>query len=323
MVWGRCLTMVLMSKTEKFEVTPTGPFELAQQNRYFGGWPEVDGAVVMCFPVEGWRTSAAVALRQQGTTVSGEVTGAGADAGKACAQALAALSLDFDGAGYAEVGRRDPAVGRLQEEYQYLRPSLFHSPYEAAAGFTIGHRIQISQARRIRQQMSETHGAALKVGNTRLHAFPTPLKLRELSDFTGLSQVKVERLQAIAQAALDGWLDRDALRAMPVDDALAKLQTLPGVGPFFSQGILTRGAGLTDSFTDDDMTVRAVKAACGLPDGAGLPEVLERMEAWRPYRMWCEVLMHVWYRSQPGVGQGLRGGGRKAAEKAGRKQPRG
>lgn len=307
----------------RFELRPTGPFDLANQNQYFGGWPEVDGALVMCFPLEGWRTSAAVALRQQGDRVTGEVLGAGDDAQKAWEQALAAISLDFDGSGYAAVGRRDPVIGRLLEEYHHLRPALFHSPYESAAGFTIGHRIQINQARRIRRQMAESHGAAITVGRTSQHAFPSPQQLHAVTDFTGLSSIKIERLHVIAQAALDGWLDRQALRTMPVDDALEKLQTLPGVGPFFSQGILTRGAGLADSFTDDDLTVRAVKTLCDLPESAGLPEVLERVETWRPYRMWCEVLLHVWYRSQPGVAQGLRGGGRTAAEKAGRKRPGG
>lgn len=293
----------------RFELKPTGPFDLANQNHYFGGWPEVDGAVVMRFPVEGWRVSAAVSLRQDGDRVSGEVTGAGDAAERAWEQALAAISLDFDGSGYAEVGRRDPVIGRLQEQYHHLRPALFHSPYEAAAGFTIGHRIQINQARRIRRQMAESHGAAIPVGGTTQHAFPSPQQLLTVKDFTGLSSVKIDRLHVIAQAALDGWLDRHALRAIPVDDALEKLQTLPGVGPFFSQGILTRGAGLTDSFTDDDLTIRAVKTVCRLPDSAGLPDVLERVETWRPYRMWCEVLLHVWYRSQPGVSEGLGGGG--------------
>ncbi|MDQ6748209.1 MAG: DNA-3-methyladenine glycosylase 2 family protein [Candidatus Dormibacteraeota bacterium] len=306
------------------EVEPRGPFDLENQNQYFGGWPVIDGAVTMAFPVEGWHTSAAVALRQAGSRVTGEIFGArGRDAEKAWHQALAAISLDFDGEGFADVGRRDPAVGELQQSYKHLRPSLFHSPYEAAAGFTIGHRIQISQARRIRHQLAETHGEGVDVGGTTVHAFPRPQQLLKLKDFTGLSSVKVDRLHAIARAALDGWLDRDALRALAPADALEQLQALPGVGPFFSQGILMRGAGLADAFTDDDLTVRAVKALCKLPDSAGLPEVLERAEAWRPYRMWCVVLLHVWYRGQPGVAEGLRGGGRAAAQKAGRARPRG
>jgi DNA-3-methyladenine glycosylase II len=307
-----------------FLTTPRGPFDLANQNQYFGGWPMVDGAVTMAFPVEGWRTSAAVMLREDGGRITGEVVGTkGKEAEKAWEQALAAVSLDFDGEGFAEVGRRDAAIGELQEQYHHLRPSLFHSPYESAAGFTIGHRIQISQARRIRTQMAETHGEAIRVGGTVQHAFPRPQELLKIDDFTGLSSVKIERLHAIAQAALDGLLDRDALRALPSDEALNRLQTLPGVGPFFSQGILMRGAGLSDAFTDDDLTVRAVKALAKLPDSAGLPEVLARAETWRPYRMWCVVLLHVWYRGQPGIGPGLRGGGRTAAQKAGRAKPHG
>lgn len=308
----------------RFQVTPTGPFDLGNQNQYFNPWPEVDGAVAMAFPVEGWRSSAVVLLRQQDGAVIGEVEGvSGADADKAWNQALASMSLDFDGQGYAEVGRHDPAIGTLMEKYRYLRPSLFHSPYEAAAGFTIGHRIQINQARKIRHQMGETRGDAIRVGDIVLHAFPRPQELLKMGDFTGLSSVKVERLHAIAQAALEGWLDRDTLRAMPVDEALRKLETLPGIGPFFSQGILMRGAGLTDAVTDDDLTVRAAKRLCELPDDAGLPDVLARMDQWRPYRMWCVVLLHVWYRSQPGVAEGLRGGGRTAAKLAGRTGPKG
>ena len=307
----------------RFRITPTGPFDLANQNQYFGGWPRVDGAVAMVFPVEGWRTTAAVLLEQDGADVTGDVHGVtGPDAEKAWHQALAAVSLDFDGAGYAEIGAQDEVVGKLQKEYRYLRPSLFHSPYEAAAGFTIGHRIQINQARKIRHQMGETRGDALTIGGTTLHGFPRPQEILKMGDFTGLSSVKIDRLHAIAEAAMDGWLDRDKLRAMPYDDALAQIQTLPGIGPFFAQGILTRGAGLTDSFTDDDFTVKAVKSLCELPDEAGLPEVLKRVERWRPYRMWCAVLLHVKYRSEPGVTQGSRGGGRSEARKAGRARPR-
>ena len=41
-------------------------------------------------------------------------------------------SLDTDGRGFAEVGERDPDVGRLQDRYPGLRPVLFYSPYDHA-----------------------------------------------------------------------------------------------------------------------------------------------------------------------------------------------
>ncbi|MDG6106455.1 hypothetical protein Daura_27155 [Dactylosporangium aurantiacum] len=57
----------------------TGPFDLARQNEYFGGWTQPVGdarTIVMAFPVEGWTHSAAVLLRQDSPgTVTGEVQG--------------------------------------------------------------------------------------------------------------------------------------------------------------------------------------------------------------------------------------------------------
>jgi len=294
----------------RFEVTPTGPFNLENENRYFGGWPTVAGAVAMAFPVEGWESSAAVLVRQQGAVVTGEVHGpAGAEAERAWNQALAALSLDVDGDRYVEVGRRDPAIGKLQAEYGHLRPVLFHSPYEAACGFTIGHRLSIAQARRTRREIADIHGEVFDLGGETLHAFPGPARLLELDSLPGVAAAKIGRLHAFAEAAADGWLTRDWLRSVPVEEALSKLESLPGIGPFFSQGILYRGAGLTDAMPNDDFTIKAARVACGLPADASAAQVMERAEVWRPYRMWCSVQLHVWYRSQPGVNEGLRGGG--------------
>ena len=50
-------------------------------------------------------------------------------------------SLSISSNGFVEIGRRDAVIGRLQSAYRNLRPVLFHSPYEAACAFVIGHRI--------------------------------------------------------------------------------------------------------------------------------------------------------------------------------------
>jgi DNA-3-methyladenine glycosylase II len=290
-----------MAKRERgFEMVPRGPFDLENQAARFGGWPRIGDAIVMAFPVEGWRASAVVAMRQAGNTISGDIYGVGKkEAERAWHQALAAISLDVDGAGFAEVGRRDPVIGRLQKEHRYLRPVLFHSPYEAACAFVIGHRITILQTRRIRQRLAEEVGEAILADGETVHAFPDPRALHRLEAFPGVAPAKVERLHAVAQAALDGTLDRERLRSLPEDDALAQLQALPGIGTFFAQGILMRGAGLVDAVTDDDLTPRAIQLLYGLKERPDRAAVLKRAEAWRPYRMWAVVLLNVWLRSQP------------------------
>jgi DNA-3-methyladenine glycosylase II len=293
---------------DQFSVVPDAPYDLANQNRYFGGWPILapdDPAIVISFPVEGWRSSAAVAVRQdESGRVTGEVRGAGPDAEAAWRQACAALSLDFDGRGWAEVGKRDPVIGALQGSLRCLRPLLFHSPYEAAASFVIGHRISMRQARKIRQNLAERHGEAVEIGDRPFPAFPRPQALKDLPVVPGLSETKVHRLRGIAAAALEGLLDRDYLRSLPVDAALERLRALEGIGEFFSQGILHRGAGLVDEVTDDVMTKRAVQAAYRLGDMPDQYKVLEIAEPWRPYRTWAMVLLHVWFRREGGPGAG-------------------
>src|SRR6266513_2832587 len=171
-----------------FEVVAQGPFDLEVEAGHFGGWPRLGDAVVMAFPVEGWRDSAAVLMRQRGGTIMGDIYGAaGFDAQRAWQQAIATVSLDVDGRGFVEVGRRDPVIGRLQADYGNLRPVLFHSPYEAACAFVIGHRISIMQTRRIRQRMAEHAGATVEVDGTTIRAFPDPHALLRIESFPSVA----------------------------------------------------------------------------------------------------------------------------------------
>jgi len=284
----------------RFEIVPEGPFDLEPQATHFGGWPRLGDGIVMAFPVEGWNSSAAVVMRQGAAAITGDVYGAAeADAERAWQQALATVSLDVDGAGFVDLGRRDPVIGRLQAEYHNLRPVLFHSPYEAACAFVIGHRITILQTRRIRQRLAEEAGARIEINGTAFRAFPDPRALLALEAFPGIAPVKIERLHQVARAALEGTLDRARLRSLAVPDALTQLRTLPGIGEFFAQGILMRGAGLVDAVTEDDLTPRAIQLLYALPERPDRATVLKRAEGWRPYRMWAVVLLNVWVRSQP------------------------
>ena len=293
-------------------IEPRGPFDLATARDFAGGFPAgigaeaaADGAILMTFPVEGWASSAAVQLRQaQDGSLRGEVFGDG-DLETIGRQAARSLSLDHDGSGWLEVGRRDPVVGRLQERYGPLRPVCFFSAYEAATSFVIGQRISMAQTRRVKDRLAETVGDAIDVdidGERRtIRAFPRPQRLLDLAEIDGVAAIKVDRLRGLARAAMDGRLATERLRGLPVDEALAELRTLPGIGEWTATGVLTRGCGVADALPYGDAISReAVRFFYDLPDLPDDDAWSRIAEAWRPYRMWASVLLHMaWRRDQP------------------------
>jgi len=117
----------------------------------------------------------------------------------------------------------------------------------------------------------------------------------------GISAEKVRRLHGLARAALDGALDTQMLRALPEDAAMTRLLALPGVGPWTASAVWMRGCGMPDSLpTADGISRDAVAAAYGLEQDLTDAAWLDLAEAWRPYRMWASVLLHMaWRRERP------------------------
>jgi DNA-3-methyladenine glycosylase II len=290
-----------------FTIVPRGPFSLAAARDFAGGFAAGIGArghgagILMVFPVEGWQGSSAVDCWQdEDGTIRAEVSGTG-DMATVERQAARSLSLDHDGGGWPEVGRRDPIVGALQERFGFLRPVCFYSAYEAATSFVIGQRIAMRQARVVKERLATAIGDEIRIDGQVVRPFPRPQALAELGAVQGLSSSKVDRLRAIGRAALDGRLDTERLRGLAEADALAELQSLPGIGPWTAQAVLLRGCGVADALPlGDNISRTAVQWFHQLPEPPDDAAWQRIAEPWRPYRMWATVLMHMaWRRDQP------------------------
>jgi DNA-3-methyladenine glycosylase II len=289
------------------EIVPRGPFSLAAARDFAGGFPAGIGgggvgprSITLAFPVEGTESSAAIELWQD---PDGLVRGrSDTDApllGTAARQAARSLSLDHDGTGWPDVGKRDPIVGRLQQEHDFLRPVCFYSAYEAATSFVIGQRIARRQAAVIKRELAERLGDRPTIAGVEVPAFPRPSQLLALKEAKGLSDEKVRRLHGLAQAALDGRLDTEHLRSLPEAEALGQLRELPGVGPFTANGILYRGCGVADGLPGSDELGQSVIKDLYGTDEVTAADVERIAQAWRPYRMWAVVLLRMgWTRAQ-------------------------
>ena len=293
----------------EIEIVPRGPFSLAAARGFADGFPAGIGgggvgkaSITLAFPAEGTDQSVALELWQDADgVVRGRTDAPVAIHETALRQAARSLSLDHDGSGWPAVGARDPVVGAAQRELDNLRPVCFYSAYEAATSFVIGQRIARRQSAVIKRALAEELGDRPTVAGTPFPAFPRPERLLELREARGLNQTKVERLHGLARAAIDGRLDTEILRTLAPETALARLQELPGVGPFTAGGVYYRGCGIADGIPDaDELGREVVRDLYGIPD-ATAADVARLGEAWRPYRMWAVVLLRVaWGRRQAG-----------------------
>jgi len=283
--------------TTTFTIDPRGEFSL-REAALFGFGPRdeqsFDGVMRLAFCVDGYRDQTGVELRQDNQgRVHGVVTGS-ADLPTVRAQVARVLSLDHDGTAFAEVGRSDPAIGRLQRAAPGLRPVLFCSPYEAAAWSVLSARRARSQAIALRSRLSQRYGRAFTLAGREEHAFPTPLALLTVDSLPGLPAPRIPWLHEIARAALDGRLDATKLAGEDPEVAMAALRTLPGIGPFYAALVQVRATGATDVLPVDEPRVLAAAGQMyGQPGPLTQREFEVRAERWRPWRTWACVLIRA------------------------------
>ncbi len=294
----------------EFEIRPQGPFDLTAARDFAGGFgPGIGGgavageSLIMSFPVEapGWPASAAVELRQEADGLIRGRTEAPQELLDAVRrQAMRSLSLDHDGTGWAGVGARDPVIGRLQDEHRFLRPVCFYSAYEAVTSFVMGHRIARRQLALIKERIRDQIGDRPRLDGVEFPAFPRPDGCLELHEVRGLAAEKVRWLHGLAEAAIDGRLDTERLRALPFAQALRELRALPGVGEWTAEAVLLRGCGVADEIPANDEISR--EAVAELYDLGHVDDAtwLEISDGWRPYRMWATVLLRVGWQRRRG-----------------------
>jgi DNA-3-methyladenine glycosylase II len=282
-----------------FEIQPLGPYSLEESANFVGAWhhaPSEGGSArghlhLAFLTDEGWKPVGVCLTQNDSGVVSGEIYGT-ASVVEVERQVARILSLDVDGSGWPEVGRRDEVVGRLQRRFPGFRPVNWSDAYEAAAWCVMSTRINMRQAQAIKDRMCRELGHEVDVHGHRLWAFPEPSRLIELESYQGLFGRKVEYLNRMGRAALAGQLDTETLRAMPRDESLERLQRLAGIGEFGSQLVRLRALSAVDELpTSERRLLGAIRTEYGLDAEPGPAELEALSENWRPYRMWVAVCL--------------------------------
>ncbi len=279
-----------------FTIVPEGPFSLREAATFgFGQRLDTtwDGVMRLAFCVDGYCEQTGVEVRQDERGAQCTVFG-DADVDAVRRQVARVLSLDYDGAAFARIGDRDPVIARLLAAAPGLRPPLFYSPYEAAAWAVLSVRRVPKQMSEVRRRLSEAHGATFELAGERIAAFPTPDQLLVADAFPGISADRMTRLHGVARAALDGLLDVSRIHALGPEAAMADLQRINGIGPFYSALIVIRASGFSDVLPRDEAkALNLVGELYGLGGPATGEQLTEIAEAWRPFRTWAVVLIRA------------------------------
>ena len=189
----------------------------------------------------------------------------------------------------------DPVLAPVHALAPGFRPALFYSPYEAAVWSILSARRARAQGIAVRTRLARALGATVELAGVATEAVPTPSALLRLETLPGLPADRVPRLHAVAEAAQQGELAVDVLRALPQAEAEERLQRLPGIGPFYSSLVVVRSCGHADAVVVGESHVReVVQEAYGFDHVPTAAEMTALGETWRPFRTWVSVMLRAW-----------------------------
>jgi AraC family transcriptional regulator of adaptative response / DNA-3-methyladenine glycosylase II len=233
-----------------------------------------------------------------------------AHAAAAVPRVLARISrvfdLDADVTAIKASLARDARLARALRGRVVRVPGAFDG-FEAGVRALLGQQVSVAAARTLAGRLVVACGEPLAEPDGPLtHVFPTPAAVASAKlELLGLTRARAAALRGFAGRIADGSLDLGAFRDL--DDAVARLTALPGIGDWTAQYLAMRALGEPDAFPAGDLGVRQALRAPTRGASGTLPserEVRERAERWRPWRayavlaLWTEPRKQVVTRSK-------------------------
>jgi AraC family transcriptional regulator of adaptative response / DNA-3-methyladenine glycosylase II len=176
------------------------------------------------------------------------------------------------------------ALGR----HEGLRVPGAWDGFEIAVRGVLGQQVSVAGAATLAGRIAARYGEPVADASlTRLFPRPESLADARLARI-GMPESRAATIRALARGVVSGTLDLDG--AADPETTRTQLLAIPGIGPWTAQYVSMRALSDPDAFVAGDLGVRRALARGGsLPDERA---VLERAEAWRPWRAYA--VMALW-----------------------------
>ncbi|MFT0533710.1 DNA-3-methyladenine glycosylase family protein [Castellaniella hirudinis] len=184
---------------------------------------------------------------------------------------------------------RDPRLRAVSQVAGALQPRWHPPGFEGLARVICGQQLSVASAGAIWQRFT-ARGEAARDPRAYLACGAGGL------DGVGLSRGKIQTLQGVAQALVQGRLDLDAVVGLPADQAVAALTQFKGIGPWTAEIYLMFCAGHPDVFPAGDLALRkSVAQGLGLEAGVKPADLARIAAAWAPWRSVSALLFWRYY----------------------------
>jgi len=194
------------------------------------------------------------------------------------------LDLDADAAGIED------RLGAHFSQADGMRVPGTLEGFDLSIRAILGQQVTVAAARTLTQRLVTALGQKLDVAHAGLtHLFPDARTLAIIPPDT-LGALGIVRQRQLAIAALARQVEEGSLQLHPgadVPTTLAKLQSLPGIGPWTAQYIAMRALGWPDAFPGGDV---ALQNAMGVRKATQpAKSALQLSQAWSPWRSYAVI----------------------------------
>ncbi|MFP6557777.1 AlkA N-terminal domain-containing protein [Paraburkholderia sp. B3] len=186
----------------------------------------------------------------------------------------------------------DMHLGDLAAELPGMRVPGTFDGFEVAARAIVGQQISVSNARAILSRIADRFGTKLAGPFDLSTTFPSATVFADIPatalQEAGITRIRAETIIALAREVSTGRIVLEPLA--PLDETLAALRSIRGIGEWTVQYIAMRALAWPNAFPDSDAVL---KKQLGYSSAPALNQHAQRWQPWRAY-----ATLHVWRRHQ-------------------------